>query len=75
MPFGVGFGIDVAYDNGACDAMVQTSMQTYFMPTQLETDYAVDYPYFHRPSLRIRNHDVHREPLIFSGFSKKRTGA
>ncbi len=42
---------------------------------QLETDYAVDHPFFHRPSFRIRNHDVHREPLIFSGPSEKRTGA
>ena len=44
-------------------------------PQQLETDYAVDHPFLHRPSFRIRNHDVHREPLNFSGFIKKRTGA
>jgi hypothetical protein len=42
---------------------------------QQETDYAVDHPDLHRPSLRIRNHDVHREPLTFSGFFEKRTGA
>lgn len=35
--------------------------------SQLEINYAVDHAFFHRPSLRLRNHDVHRQPLSFSG--------
>jgi hypothetical protein len=60
-------GIHVAYDEGACQARTLAGLQTFFMPTSMETDHAMDHPFFHRPSFRIRNHDVHREPLIFGG--------
>ena len=35
----------------------------------------MDHPFLHGPSFRIRNHDVHRQPLTVCGSTEKRTGA
>jgi hypothetical protein len=62
-------GIDIACDSFAAGGVhAPPSSQTCFMPTpKRRLHHAMDRPRFHRPAFRLRDHDVHRQPLICSG--------
>ena len=70
---GVWHGIDIAVFLGLplVQARAATRRQTYFMPTYTgDTDHAMDHTFIYRYALRLRNHDVHRQPLIQPTWDK-----